>query len=110
MMNAICNSAAPTGLNIGWGADMTQGFRSASPHCTPAYTRTSPNGLPTTHDNVGSPNGLLTPNDNMGSPYGLLTPNDNVGSPNGLLTAHDNVGSPNGLLTPNDNTGNSLRL
>ena len=84
MMNAICNSAAPTGLNIGWGADMTQGFRSASPHCTPAYTRTSPNGL--------------------------LTPNDNVSSPNGLLTTHDNVGSPDGLLTPNDNTGNRLRL
>ena len=97
MMNAICNSAAPTGLNIGWGADMTQGFRSASPHCTPAYTRTSPNGL-------------LTPNDNVSSPNGLLTTHDNVGSPDGLLTPNDNVGSPDGLLTPNDNTGNRLRL
>ena len=47
MMNAICNSAAPTGLNIGWGDDTTQGFRSATPHCTPAYTLTSPNGLQT---------------------------------------------------------------
>ena len=45
MMNAICYSAAPTGLNIGWGADMTQGFRSASPHCTPAYTLARPNVL-----------------------------------------------------------------
>ena len=60
-MNAICNSAAPMGLNIGWDADMTQGFRSASPHCTPAYTQTSPNGLLTTRDTIASPNGLLTP-------------------------------------------------
>ena len=64
MMNAICNSAAPTGLNIGWGADMTQGFRSASPHCTPAYTLISPNGLLLRAGNpaynLGSPNGLLT--------------------------------------------------
>ena len=59
-VNAICNSAAPTGLNIGWDADMTQGFRSASPHCTPAYTQASPNGLLTTRDTIASPNGLLT--------------------------------------------------
>ena len=45
MMSVICNSAAPTGLNNGWGAATTQGFRSASPHCTPAYTLISPNGL-----------------------------------------------------------------
>ena len=44
MMNAICNSVAPMGLNL-WGIDPTQGFRSASPHCTPAYALTSPTGF-----------------------------------------------------------------
>ena len=45
MMNAICNSAAPTGLNYGWDAIQYRGsvrLRLTSP---PAYTLVSPNGL-----------------------------------------------------------------
>ena len=79
MMNAICNSAAPTGLNIGWDANMTQGFRSASPHCTPAYTQTSPNGLLP-----------LTQGFRSASPH--CTPAYTLISPNGL--------QPNGQTTP----------
>ena len=62
MMSVICNSAAPMGLNVGWGAATTQGFRSASPHSTLAYTLISPNGLLLRAGNpaytLGSPNGL----------------------------------------------------
>lgn len=43
-MNVICNNVAPTGLNFGWGDDTSQGFRSASPHYTPAYALSAPNG------------------------------------------------------------------
>ena len=81
MMSVICNSAAPTGLNNGWGGATTQGFRSASPHCTPAYTLISPNGLLLRAGDpahaLGSPNGLLLRAEN---------PAYNLGSPNGLLT------------------------
>ena len=80
-MSVICNSAAPTGLNNGWGGATTQGFRSASPHCTPAYTLISPNGLLL---RAGDPaHTLISPN---GLHLRAENPAYNLGSPNGLLT------------------------